>query len=88
MPISHGKKGQNNYFPYLPSGTTGQNQASIRPTTSGMGENFLNGQAPIMNGDLRQNFPSMNVRERQTTITTIFLTELFSSFSPVMMLMI
>jgi hypothetical protein len=59
MPISQTKKGQNNFFPFLPSGTTGQHQTSIRPT-SGMGENFLstqNGQ----NGDLGQNFPSMNV---------------------------
>jgi hypothetical protein len=66
MPISQAKKGQNNFFPFIPSGTTGQNHASIRPNTSGMGENFLsqpNGQAPIMNGDLGQNFPSMNVRD-------------------------
>jgi hypothetical protein len=65
MPISQSKKGQNNFFPFLPSGSTGQNQTTIRPT-SVMGENFLstqNGQTPMMNGDLGQNFPSMNVRK-------------------------
>lgn len=56
------KGGQNNYFPYLPPSITGQNQTSMRPT-QGMG-NFLstqNGQSPMMNGELGQNFPSMNV---------------------------
>jgi hypothetical protein len=62
IPISQPKKGQNNYFPYLPP-TTGQNQTSMRPTPA-MGGNFLssqNGQTPMNNGDMGQNFPSMNV---------------------------
>lgn len=63
-PISQTKKvGQtNNYYPFLPPSTTSQNQTSIRPTST-MG-NFLstqNGQSPLINGDLGQNFPSLNV---------------------------
>ena len=71
VPISHTKKGQNNYFPFLPSSTTtGQNQTSLNTlrSTPAMG-NFLstqNGQAPpsqMMNGDMGQNFPPMNVNK-------------------------
>jgi len=68
IPISQTKKGQNNFFPFLPSSsttTTGQNQTSIRPTS--VMNNFLstqNGQSSMMNGgDLGQNFSSINVNK-------------------------
>jgi len=64
IPISQTKKGQNNFYPFLPP-STGQNQTSIRPTS--VMSNFLstqNGQSPMINGDLGQNFPSMNVNKK------------------------
>jgi hypothetical protein len=68
IPISQTKKGQNNFYPFLPP-STGQNQTSIRPT-SVMG-NFLstqNGQSSMNNGDLGQNFSSMNVNRNEIFI--------------------
>jgi hypothetical protein len=62
--MSQAKKGQNNYFPFLP--TTGQNPTSHRHTSAM--NNFIstqNGQSSpshLINGDIGQNFPSMNVK--------------------------
>lgn len=62
IPMSQTKKGQNNFFPFLPQQQqqqpTSQNQSSIRPGTSVIGGNFLSSQ----NGELGQNFPSINVK--------------------------
>lgn len=68
IPMSQNKKGQNNFFSYLPSSTS-QNPASLNTIRStSMMNNFLstqNGQSSqLMNGgDMGQNFSSsMNVR--------------------------
>ena len=65
IPLSQAKKGQNNFFPFLPSANT----APMRSTAT-MAGNFLSsqngGQTSMINGDMGQNFPSMNVtRERK-----------------------
>jgi hypothetical protein len=80
MSTSHTKKGQNNFFPFLPSSTASHNQTSLntlRPAPV-MG-NFLstqNGQGPpsqIMNGDMGQNFPPMNVKKKKKTKYITFI---------------
>ncbi|CAF4289138.1 unnamed protein product [Rotaria magnacalcarata] len=64
-PNSHGKKGPNNFFSFLPSSTS-QNSTSLNNVRStSMINNFLatqNGQSSsqIMNGDMGQNFTPMN----------------------------
>ncbi|CAF1050545.1 unnamed protein product [Adineta ricciae] len=65
IPISQPKKGQNNFFPFLPSSTAataGQNQP-IRPTpVMGSFLSATNGQtsSQMINGDMGQNFPPIN----------------------------
>ncbi|CAF3570440.1 unnamed protein product [Rotaria socialis] len=64
-PNSHGKKGPNNFFSFLPPSTS-QNSTSLNNVRSAsMINNFLatqNGQSSsqIMNGDMGQNFTPMN----------------------------
>lgn len=68
---SHGKKDQSNFFPYLPSATN----APIRSTG-----NFLssqNGQPSMLNGDMGQTFPSMNVKP--TFVLLVLFISLHSS---------
>jgi hypothetical protein len=57
--MSQTKKGQNNFFPFLPPTTTTQNN-SLRPTSM-MNNNFLSTQNG--HGDIGQNFPPMNVKK-------------------------
>jgi hypothetical protein len=62
LSMSQPKKGPNNFFPFLPPTTTQNN--SLRPTSM-MNNNFLstqNGQSQMINGDMGQNFPPMNVK--------------------------
>jgi hypothetical protein len=58
--MSQTKKGQNNFFPFLPPTTTTTQNNSLRPTSM-MNNNFLSTQNG--HGDIGQNFPPMNVKK-------------------------
>lgn len=79
IPTSQTKKGQNNFFSYLPSSTSQNPTALNNIRSTSMINNFLttqNGQSSssqLINGDMGQNFTPINVIMKETYLNSLII---------------